>query len=125
MSIKLIEAATTLSRAFMPAELAQRNAAEGAAQALVLAFETEKLSAFRRIDTGPAKEALARGVLLSVQADEALRRAHREFAKLIPQTQLAADGWGCTSPDCGISTASGADADIVTLPRRDGVRRAA
>lgn len=115
MSTKLFETTTALSRAFMPAELAQRNAAEGAAEALVLALKVEKLPGFRKIHTGPAKEALALGVLLSVQADEAFRKAHREFAKIIPQTPLAADGWGCTSPDCGVAGAHVREAEVVSF----------
>jgi hypothetical protein len=115
VSNKLFETTTALSRTFMPAELAQRNAAEGAAEALVLALKVEKLPGFRKIHTGPAKEALALGVLLSVQADEAFRKAHREFAKIIPQTPLAADGWGCTSPDCGVAGAHVREAEVVSF----------
>jgi hypothetical protein len=125
VSTKLEQIATALSRSFMPAEIAQRTAAEGAAQTLVLALRAEKLPGFQRVNTGPAKEALALGVLLSVQADEALRKAHREFARLIPRTPLAADGWGCTSPDCGSIGAQDREGAILSFPCSGDERHAA
>ena len=101
MRKELLATATRLSQTFMPAEHAQSDAALGAAEALVLALKLEKMPGFARADTGPAKEALARGALLSVQADTALREAHREFAKMLPSTALFDAGWGCLSPECG------------------------
>jgi hypothetical protein len=109
---KLVESATVLSEAFMPAEKAQTSAALGAAEALVIALKAEKLPGFSQANTGPAKEALAQGVLYAVQADECLRRAHREFAKILPDTPLMENGWGCTSPDCG---ADGRSAELRSL----------
>jgi hypothetical protein len=100
MRKELHETATTLSKTFMPAEHAQHDAALGAAESLVLALKLEKHRAFRGVDTGAAKEALAHGTYLAVQADEALRRAHREFAKVLPRAPQM-EGWGCVSPDCG------------------------
>jgi hypothetical protein len=101
MLTKLIETANALSNTFMPAEQAQRSAAIGAAQTLVIALETADQPGFQRADLAPAREALAHGVMLSVQADAALRKAHREFARVLPDTPLMENGWGCTSPTCG------------------------
>ncbi|WP_375397485.1 hypothetical protein [uncultured Sphingomonas sp.] len=112
MRKKLLETATALSESFMPAEKAQTAAAQGAADALAIALRAATLPGFKQADTGAAKVALARGVLLSVQADEALREAHREFAKFLPGTPLMDSGWGCTSPECG---PSGVLADVHPL----------
>ena len=99
MRKKLLETATALSETFMPAERAQSSAALGAAESLVLALKLADHPGFRKANVGPAKEALALGVLHSVKADEALREAHGLFAQLLPQAPMM-DGWGCTSPNC-------------------------
>jgi len=107
MSKKLFEAATELSNTFMPAERTQSAAAVHAAQSLIAALEARRLPEFSNAAADAALEALVRGISLSVEADTALRQAHRKFAKMVGHTGLPELGWGCDSPDCGTATLNG------------------
>jgi hypothetical protein len=100
MSKELLQLATNLSESFMPAEQAQGTAASKAAESLVLARKLRETPAFRGGIGDPALEALARATALSIQADLALREAHREFARMLPRSLLSDLDWGCTSPEC-------------------------
>lgn len=100
MSNKLFDAATALSETFMPAERIQSAAAVQAAKSLVVALEARKLPEFSNSAIDAAMSALVRGISASVEADTALREAHRKFAKVVGGTGLREMGWGCTSPDC-------------------------
>lgn len=104
MSSTLIKAATQLSNTFMPAERTQSAAAVHAAQSLVAALEARRLPEFSNAASDAALEALVRGISLTVEADTALRQAHRKFARLLGHTRLPELGWGCDSPDCGESS---------------------
>lgn len=105
MSDKLIAAANALSETFMPAERIQSAAAVQAAKSLVVALEARKLPEFSNAAVDAAMTALVRGISHSVEADTALREAHRKFAKIIGHTKLPELGWGCTSPECPSPTA--------------------
>ncbi|MEI9850707.1 MAG: hypothetical protein WDN24_07450 [Sphingomonas sp.] len=35
-----------------------------------------------------------------MEADTALREAHRKFARIVSHTSLPELGWGCDGPDC-------------------------
>jgi hypothetical protein len=100
MSDRLIEAATALSETFMPAERIQSAAAVQAAKSLVVALEARKLPEFSNSAIDEAMSALVRGISHSVEADTALREAHRRFAKVVARTKLPELGWGCEGPDC-------------------------
>ena len=100
MSKKLILTATQLSNTFMPAERSQSAAAIQAAQSLIVALEARKLPEFANSVCDAALQALVRGISASVEADTALRDAHRKFAKIIGPSGLREMGWGCDSPDC-------------------------
>lgn len=102
MSDKLIEAATALSETFMPAERIQSAAAVQAAKTLVVALEARKLPEFSNSAVDAAMTALVRGISHSVEADTALREAHRKFAKLMAHTRLPELGWGCEGTQCPI-----------------------
>jgi hypothetical protein len=100
MSKKLVDAATDLAAAFMPAEQAQGEAALGAAKSLVLALEAERDPAFQGGIGHRALIELSHGVDLSVQADVALRNAHTSFARILGRSGLSELGWGCTNNQC-------------------------
>jgi len=100
MSDKLFDAATALSETFMPAERIQSAAAVQAAKSLVVALEARKLPEFSNSAIDAAMSALVRGISHSVEADTALREAHRKFAKVVQHTVLPELGWGCDTPDC-------------------------
>lgn len=100
MSNTLFEAATALSETFMPAERIQSAAAVQAAKSLVVALEARKLPEFSNSAIDAAMSALVRGISHSVEADTALREAHRKFAKVVGPTGLREMGWGCEGPDC-------------------------
>jgi len=100
MSKQLLQSASALSHSFVPAERAQAEAAIGAAKSLVLALELRQMPAFQNGLGDPALQALSRGVDLSVQADIALRDAHRQFARMLPRSDLGDLGWGCTDTKC-------------------------
>jgi hypothetical protein len=100
MSRNLMQSATVLSQSFVPAERTQAEAAIGAARSLVLALELRQEPAFQNGIGDPALEALSKGVELSVQADIALRKAHRLFARMLPNSDLGDSGWGCTDAKC-------------------------
>lgn len=100
MSKILLQSASALSQSFVPAERTQSEAAIGAAKSLVLALELRQMSAFQSGIGDPALQALSRGVDLSVQADVALREAHRLFARMLPRSDLGDLGWGCTDTKC-------------------------
>ena len=92
---KLFEAATQLSKTFMPAERAQNSAAIQATKSLVAALEARSLPEFSNAACDAALESLLRGISLAVEADTALRQAHRRFAKVVGHTNLPELGWGC------------------------------
>lgn len=100
MSDKLIAAATALSETFMPAERIQSAAAVQAAKSLIVALEARKLPEFSNAAIDAAMSALVRGISHSVEADTALREAHRKFAKVVAHTKLPELGWGCDNPEC-------------------------
>ncbi|MDV3456024.1 hypothetical protein RZN05_03450 [Sphingomonas sp. HF-S4] len=100
MSKILLQSADALSQSFVPAERTQSEAAIGAAKSLVLALELRQMPAFQTGIGDPALQALSRGVDLSVQADVALREAHRLFARMLPRSVLASLDWGCTDTKC-------------------------
>lgn len=100
MSKQLIEAATALSETFMPAERIQSAAAVQAAKSLVVALEARKLPEFSNSAIDAAMTALVRGLSHSVEADTALREAHRKFSKVVGQTRLPELGWGCEGAEC-------------------------
>lgn len=96
----VIQLATNLSEAFMPAERSQNEAALQAARSLTLALEMRDKPPFRgQPRAAAAATALARGAALSVEASYALEAAHRDFARMLPTTGLPELGWGC-SGDC-------------------------
>ena len=100
MSKELIQLATNLSHSFMPAEQSQGKASLAAAESLVCALRLRATPAFQGGIAEHALEALSRGVDLAVQADVALREAHRRFARMLPKSDLGEIGWGCTGGEC-------------------------
>lgn len=100
MSKELFQLATSLSHSFMPAEQSQSDASLAAAESLVCALKLRANPAFQGGIGEQAIEALSRGVDLAVQADVALREAHRRFARMLPKSGLGDIGWGCTGPEC-------------------------
>ncbi|MCW3837740.1 hypothetical protein ACFQ1E_16975 [Sphingomonas canadensis] len=100
MPNKLFETATQLSKTFMPAERTQSAAAVQAARSLIIALEARRHPEFANSACDAALNALVRGISHSVEADTALREAHRKFAKIVGHTSLPELGWGCDMEEC-------------------------
>lgn len=96
----LIKTATALSDAFMPAEVAQREAALQSARSLAIALELSEHPEFQNPRAAAAATALARANALAVEARFTLDAAHRDFSRALSTTSLPETGWGCSGGGC-------------------------
>lgn len=98
--VDLEKTATAMAKAFVPAELAQKEAALHAARSLAFALELSEHPDFANEAAAAGAVELAHVASLAVQASFALSAAHRRFGKALPSTSLPEKGWGCEGNRC-------------------------